>query len=1668
MGQLASADVPKPNPPDAPAIGGDSIAEQLQARLSHLPAVPGDALDWTALAALYEREAAALGADPKAAHLLHEAGRIHEERLADLAGALACYRRAAEIDRYFVPNLQAARRIANTVGDVALECELLEAEARAARSPRDEAALDLVRARLLEERLGRVSEGREALASAARADPESVAVAEQLATHAAAEGRSEDLARALEKCAEHAGDAGFAAAWLVAASAVEEHRLERPDRAADLAFRAFELAPTDANVRAAARRHAERQRRFDLLARICAAEAAAEVGHPREAALALCALARLEHEHLARPEQARSALEEARRVGGSDPVVLDALAAIHESSGDWEAAADVLRARGQSHEEGRPETPDEVISHNLRLAELYEERLGRSEDAAACHRAVLSVDPRHRGALAALGRFHARAGDWERVLETFLAERDAASDDRERAQRCFKAGEVLEERLGRVEEAVRAYSEALELEPSLLAAHQALERLYERSGRFAELAALLEADLATTLQPEERIALLFRLARLHEDRLTDLDAAARDCERILELAPEHVVALRTLAAVHERAKRFPELVALLERLGRQTTDPRKSIALLQRTGEVQEEHLADEAAASGTYERLLRLDPTHLPALRALGRLHARAGRWTELVAMCRAEAEASTSPESAAALLFRVGELLERHLGQGREAVVAYREALALAPAHLGALRALARLHRAHGDWQELVEVLRAEAAVRAAPERRAALLLEAAEIQETRLADLDGAVEVHREILRLAPGFKPSVCALDRMLADRGHWAELVQLRREEARSERGAARAESLVRVAELLAERLGDGAAAEQACREALAEVPDHPGALLLLARSPAGRSDAREHLAAKLPEAHAAAQLLVGAALDRVAAGGDGAADLARAVELAPAHPVAAPLVEGALRTAGSARALASHLAAWRDAEPEHLPRTLCGLRAGEAWEEAGDLERALAACREALALSPDMLAALHAARRLHARAGDWGEVRATLQHEGCVLREPGMAALAFSEAGEIALSRLGDQAGAASDWRRALELDPLDEAVAGRLAVLLQASGRPAELCELREMRARAEQEPARAAEAWISAAQLAFETNDSVRALEDLEKALAARPASAQALLLRGKILSRVGRHAEATRDLSACLAVGGDAAAAAPVHLELAALYQGPLSDPPRAMSHLNAILAAAPENMEALSRLALAHRQAQNWPAAADALRRLIALPSLPEERHDHLVELADVRADGFGDVAGAIELCELALELTPGDGAVLGRLARLKERAGDPPGLASALEAAAAAAPDGPERARVHLRAARVLSGVLGDDQRAVRELRRAVEADPGHPAARSALAALYASFEPALAIEEHRRFLAEDPTRQESWRALYDIFRAAQLHDRAFVAAAALRFLQASDPAADGAFYAENVLQAPNSTSQVLTPSDWLAVRHPADRGPLSDILAIVGDALAEVAGIAPATREKLKGAQPLWRLVEELCTNLGVEPFALRQGGAGAELWIEPGDPPAVRAGAELARRHSVPEQRFLLARAVARVRARSGLATRLDARALGELIAAAVRQVTPNYEGTGRPSEGLVKAVARALPRRLRKSLDEPVRALVPQGPQDVASWQAALAATADRVGLLLATDLPSALALVLSQDGAPARNAAEIAAAVRARTDVQRLLVFTASEEHLRLRQRLKLAIA
>lgn len=1652
-----------PPPGDSPERA-DSIADELAARIEAPPAQPGDAMDWAAVAAGLEREAAALGARPAAAQPLHDAARVLEERLGDPERALSLRRRALALDPRHLPNLRACRRLALDRGDDALAAEALDAEAGATPDPIARADLLLLRGRLLSA-LGRDAESDDALDRAAAAAPGRYAAAEEAAREAARSGDAASLAEAYFRCARATADRRLSAHYLSAASALLDEALGQPERGGALALEAFALLPGDPLLRGAARRHAERLRRDDVLADILRAEAESSPGPA--GAEAWLALAHLE-ERLGRTEAAIAALERGRAVAPREPVLLSELARLREARGAWADASEALDALASAHlalEE--PANVREAVLAKLGRAEIEETQLGRANVALECFRDVLEIDPANRRALSGAGRLSAAVGDFEGLHAAFDAEARLARDPRERAERTWRAAEVLELRLGRPDAALARYREALSLDPGLLAARTALERLCEAGGRWEELCAALEAGLEELRSPAERAAHLFRIARIREERLGDLDAAAGLYRRMLELDPESRVARRALAAALGRLGRVEELEELLEREAAAADDPRERLALLQRRAELVEEHLHDPERAVAAWQDVRAAAPRDVPALRALARLHARAGRWEELAALHRAEADASSDPAAAADLLQRVGELAERRLGRLDEALAAYREALLLSPAHLPALRALARLHRLRGDDEGLAEVLRAQATARPPTAERAAVLVQAARIAEERLGDPARAIDHYEEALRTTPDFAPALRALDRLYGEAGRADNLAALRRVAAAAEDADARAERLLRLARLEADRVRDPARALQTTEALLAAAPGHPAALLLelrLAPDRARRAHALASLAGAAQDPATRAALLAAAAVE-LPAGPARRSALAQAAALAPGDALLAPEEERRLREAGDPAALARFCEGRRDADPDPASRASWAAAAGEAWAAAGDAERALAAFRAALETAPASLPALRGARALLARRGDWAEVRRTLEAEGAALRDPHGAAAAWLEAGAVAEAHLADPDGAARAYRKAAERDPLDPEPVRRLERALGSSA-GIEVAAAHEARARAERDPRRAAESWLAAARAMVAAGSGPEAaLAALDHAVQARPDLSAALELRARLHAESGSPALALADLEAALALGGESPARLMLHLGAAALCEEGLRDGERALQHLNAALSLAPESPEALARLARVRLAAGRPPEAAAALRRLVDVPGIPREALlDHLLALAeaDERRGALDAAAGA---CQRALALDPGHDEAHRRLVRLAGRGGDARARLATLTAAGEHARDAALRADAHLEASRLLAGPIGDRTLAVSHLRSALALDPSREEARSALAALVEEGPPADAIAEHRRLLAADPLRAASWSALFRHFQRERAHDRAYVAATVLRWLGAPSPgpAADRLLFeaARQTLAAPPA----LSATDLALLRAPGDAGPLSALVEAAGDAMAEVAERPPARSDEPLRGHALEPLLAEAATAFAAPGWELARGEAG-RVEVEPGTPWRVRVGPDIARRTTLREQRFLAGRAAARLRTRSALAETLPPDVLGALVSAAIRCALPD---AGVPAgDPRAQRLAKALGRRGRRAIEEAARALAGGPAPDLAAWRAAAAATADRAGLLLCGDVAAAVALLLRGGGRKPPEGAAALAAAAARPDVLALLAFAATEAHFVLRQRLRVAIA
>jgi tetratricopeptide (TPR) repeat protein len=602
-----------------------------------------------------------------------------------------------------------------------------------------------------------------------------------------------------------------------------------------------------------------------------------------------------------------------------------------------------------------------------------------------------------------------------------------------------------------------------------------------------------------------------------------------------------------------------------------------------------------------------------------LGRLYGQDGRWDALIKMYRTEAEIAPATEQAAALTQKVGELFEQKVGDLDQAIASYREVLMLAPTHVPALRALARIYRAQGAWESLIEILHAEAANRTDPTERANAMFQAAGIWEDQLGRPQSAIEGYEEVLRLAPSHTTALQQLERLLTAKDDIKELIVLLDRQTQSGTNAARVSAWLKLARLYLDRLNETARAATCCESALIIDPSNLTALRLLERIRVNDKPRRAELRARVAEAIGDTRLAAAIKLANTEGTAPGAAPNPQVLEQLkrsylgdPTDEALGLVLERALQRVGDAAGLIELYERRRAQATDAADLLQLLLRIADLHEtRTGDLPAALAAYENALQSAPDLYPALTGRARCAIALGNPALARSTFELLAQTCRDPGGAIQALLDGARVARELEHNDEAACALYRKVLAREPLHPGAGQALEELLARQGGAEDLVTLHEQRGQArlaQRDVLTAAREWFEAAKLAIDPlKDRPRALALLDQALAAMPGLPEALELKGTLALDAQNYAEAAAAWAVRVQQGGEPRQVARLHLRLGAVYHDHLGDPTRAAAHLQSAIAGDPTSVEALERLASIHTISRNWTGAADCLRRLLELES-----------------------------------------------------------------------------------------------------------------------------------------------------------------------------------------------------------------------------------------------------------------------------------------------------------------------------------------------------------------------------------------------------------------------------------------------------------------------------
>ncbi|WAS89918.1 tetratricopeptide repeat protein [Nannocystis punicea] len=498
--------------------------------------------------------------------------------------------------------------------------------------------------------------------------------------------------------------------------------------------------------------------------------------------------------------------------------------------------------------------PDAAVRANqlASLATLYGQMEGRRGDALRVRRELFVMNPEDaalRGEVERTGRELQRmdlvASAYGQILQNMRRAEEAADAEGRQVSKEHQAlykdlllarAVALRDDLQQYDEAEAAFAELLDRDESHETAYHALDDLLTRRGAHGELLKLYRRRADIVLDAAEQKRLLEKIIAIARDVLNDREVATRTAEELLDLVPEDLGAMATVAGMYEFSERQDDHYALEELLGRwaeRVEDDAERHDLAARRAGLRMDKLSDAYGAVDLLQGVIVADPNHEAARKLLERLldHPEVqlqvanllepiytaikdhGAQVRVLRVRRAQAESLGSTDAATAHLLEIARIEENELGDAEAAFAAVREAYLLDPRRADARTELQRLGVELEKQRELVEVWQQALAKLPDNNSKIELLSRIAVVLDAHLDDRDGARKAYADLLALEPAdvdlAKRATLALTRLHRAAGDAKALVEGLRGLLRYiDKDAEQVRILLEIAELHADKLED--------------------------------------------------------------------------------------------------------------------------------------------------------------------------------------------------------------------------------------------------------------------------------------------------------------------------------------------------------------------------------------------------------------------------------------------------------------------------------------------------------------------------------------------------------------------------------------------------------------------------------------------------------------------------------------------------------------------------------------------------------------------------------------------------------------------------------------------------------------------------------------------
>ena len=361
-------------------------------------------------------------------------------------------------------------------------------------------------------------------------------------------------------------------------------------------------------------------------------------------------LAAVYDERLGQPEAAAEIVEKLLESSDEQYSLLANLERLYLKSRNWEKLIGLYPRLLESIHDSQS-----VLKIRLRFGEALE-HVDKDMEALEIYRSILEIDGKQsdaRNRIRALLEKHAL---WKELIE-FLHE-DAAIDTTDPAP-LWQAGEIFEEHLENLQEAVTCHRSALERSDTYLPSYRSLARVFHNTNQYDNFLAITAKELEIQSNQERAVDLRLKRGRILRDHIDKAQEGLLEFQYGLQIENQSKELLRELATTYESLQQWQQAITTYDKLidlspvSPDSEDAEKEAAsnLFYRLGEIALEGLKDEDLCISYNEKALEVTPYFQESLHKLRDLYRKQQSWDKLIEVYERNIEVLISKDATKAL---------------------------------------------------------------------------------------------------------------------------------------------------------------------------------------------------------------------------------------------------------------------------------------------------------------------------------------------------------------------------------------------------------------------------------------------------------------------------------------------------------------------------------------------------------------------------------------------------------------------------------------------------------------------------------------------------------------------------------------------------------------------------------------------------------------------------------------------------------------------------------------------------------------------------------------------------------------------------------------------------------------------------------------------------------